>query len=212
MTAIILHRNLHVAGKPVVLQAVIAHDDVAMRVRRKQGHGRGHPVAPRPYRAFRALRKQHGFVANPARIATPGQRLLRGPAPPTVAAIAAQHDAWVLAGSAQPLDRPQNERRLAGAPDSQIAHHDDRYAQPNRLENPISIQGTPQNNRNTETQGDWRQQDRDRTQTIPMAFGKTPASLRARPFKLAVQLNDPTRPALGAGYLAVCSTANAIWP
>ena len=64
MSALVLHRNLEVSPKTVMLQPVVADDDVAIRMLAEQLGTGGCAIAPDPHRATAARGEQQRLVAD----------------------------------------------------------------------------------------------------------------------------------------------------
>ena len=156
------HGDFDIAAQAVVLQAVVAEDDVAI-VGLEQRPRRRHPIRPHHHRTAAAPRQQHRLVADFARIAvgTDSARPFGRPA-----AVATTDHAGFVAGFAQQFHQPRHQRGLARAADADVADHDDRDAEAHALQYPVLVQEAPRSGRRAEQQAERPEQHGDQIQRI----------------------------------------------
>ena len=106
----------------VVLQTVVADDDVATRIRCDQSAGGVDAVAPNPDRAAAALRKQHRFIARYLGCRTGVHR--HGIAD---TAVTAADDARLVSLPPKELTEPKHQWCFSGTSRGNVANHDDGY-------------------------------------------------------------------------------------
>src|SRR5690606_4714977 len=114
--------DLDVAAQGVMLQAVVADDDVAAGIRERPGSGSA--VAVNPHRGPGAGGDEDGFVTALARI---GIRLHPAREPVVLAPIAAAGHAGGPALGAQALDQGDGKGGLAAAAGNEVADDDHRH-------------------------------------------------------------------------------------
>ena len=120
-TALLIdYGNLQVPGQGVMLQAVIADDDIDRGSRQQCTHRPG-PIGGHHEGAGGAPVDEQGFIAALAGAAAVIHPVGRGNRP---GAIAAAHNAYPQAALLQALDQGEHDGCLAGATDSDIAHDD----------------------------------------------------------------------------------------
>ena len=108
----------------MVLQAIVAYEDVGGRVSRQQGAGGGDALACHKHGDTTGAGHQQGFIAHVL-----WQRLGRGlTAVVGAAAIAARDDAGRKATGLQVCHGGQRDRCFPGAACNHIANDDDRHA------------------------------------------------------------------------------------
>lgn len=117
------HQNLEVPPQRIVLQTVITDNDIAITLADEYRSSLA-AVGAGSDGAATAARQQHCLVADFRRIAGGGDSAR--PIPRT-SSVSAREDAGSPALFGEPLHEPQDQRRLAGAADRQVAHDDDRY-------------------------------------------------------------------------------------
>ena len=117
--------DFDIAPQAVMLQAIVADNDIAIRMGGEQRISCRDAIAADKKSDLGARRNQHRFIADFDRIA---QRpdLERAALGPTIAA--ADH-ARHVARKAQLLDQPDDKRCFAAAADADIADDDDRHRQ-----------------------------------------------------------------------------------
>jgi len=136
------HFDFDIARQPVVLQAVIADDDVAARF--DQRLARGHSVRIDAHR-------HAGFPGDQHRLVTPDRGIGTGQHPTRrtciLAAIATAGDPRLPAGFAQAVDQGDRQWRLARATGGDVADHDHRHRQRMPLEPATAIRHPAQRDR-----------------------------------------------------------------
>jgi len=119
------------------------------------------------------LRQQHRLVAGAGGISA-GAHLLYVLA----AAVPACHDAGVVSGVGEQLSEPHHQRRLAGAADGEVAHHDHRDGQTLAREPAAAIHGATSGCYRAEQQAQREQKQVRGTNPVPEAIGDVAHHLR----------------------------------
>ena len=143
-----IDRDFDVARERVVLQAVVADDDIAFGMRREQGMCGSGALGADPHRTGATAREQHRFVTDHAWIAV-DRGTLR---PAGTAAVAAADYARVIAAFTQQLGEPDHERSFAGAADADIADHDYRHRHACHRQHAGTVEQTAQRSECSEQQ------------------------------------------------------------
>src|SRR5262245_5334137 len=117
------HADLDVTVEAIMLQTVVADEDVAVGTRGEERAARCGPVRAYPHLAAAAAREQYRFVAAVERIGIVRDAVWRHMS----AAVAAAEDTGRAAVPAQVIGNPQHRRRFAGAACSEVADDDYRY-------------------------------------------------------------------------------------
>ncbi len=121
--AIVEHHHLHVARQCKVLQSVVGDQHVDLGMRGAQ-RARSVDAAPRhPHRRTRAPKDQQRLVAHRLDIVVLGD----GRCAVTLAAVAARDHARHITRVPQCSHERDDGRRLARAPDNEVADHDYRH-------------------------------------------------------------------------------------
>ena len=117
------HFDFHVALQAIVLQSIVADDDIAscgdQRLRRSDA------VAVDAHTGAGLACDEHGLVAT---IGGWRRRIHPARLPLAATAITAAGHAGLEAGRAQPLHQRDRQRGLAGTAGGDVAHHDDGHA------------------------------------------------------------------------------------
>ena len=116
---------MRIALQRVVLQAVVADDDVHLRMGLQQASRRRHAIAANEHRHLAAQLQQQGLVAN-FNGRRGGVALLHRVSVPTVAT---RNNAGAKAVPLQQRHHRHHRGRFASAADDEIAHHDHRHGQ-----------------------------------------------------------------------------------
>lgn len=119
------HGNVDVSTEPVVLQAIVGHDQIDLRVGLNQGPGRLYPVIVHEHRDARALFDKKGFVTT----LLGRQMRLHLQAGARAPAVTARDDPRVPALLLQLAHQRHHQRCFASAAGREVAHDDHRHRQ-----------------------------------------------------------------------------------
>src|SRR5215470_181686 len=171
---LVLDGDFDVARQPVVLETVVANQQVALGMRREQRPCRPDPVAADPYWRAAPLGKQDRLVAEARRIAG-RRRFVRCLVD---AAISSRHDPRSEAARAKRVHEPEHERGLAGATRDQIAHDDHGDGQALGAQPTGTVSVAPERDHRAEDERGRREGNGQPAQAIPVAFGEARARAR----------------------------------
>ncbi len=150
-----------IARQGVMLQSIVAHDDVAPRVH--QQLRRGGAIAADRHRRARAARQQNRLVAHHVGI-------VEGIDEPHVSrgtSMTAGDHARLEPDISQASDQPAHQRRLAGSSHAQVPDHDHRQWHSNRLAQPLGVQVASRSRRGAVDQRQRQQPPRRRRALVP---------------------------------------------
>src|SRR6185369_6969389 len=118
--ALVLDRDFEIPLKAVVLQTVVAQDEVAAGIGGAQGAGRGGAIGADPHRASGSLGKQQRLVADPLGLVADRDRPGRNVRP----AVSAAEYARPQPLSPQGVAKRKDQRRFSRTSSCQVADDD----------------------------------------------------------------------------------------
>jgi len=157
--------NFEIARQRIVLQAIVAQKQIALRMRTQQRGGCFEALPAGEDRNVGAAREQHGFVAGDGRIAVRADFLDL-----FSTTVAARDDARVIAVVLEKFREPGHQRSLSGTADRDVAYDHHRHAHAQAASPSRPIQRSARGSDCGKYQTQWVENYVRGTHAVPQVF------------------------------------------